>query len=122
MAEPSDVPARTPVLIAVATIALIVLTLISTALVLTTFAEPQTPAVSAFRERQRAPAAPDLEVNPAAVRAAVRAQWQHRLQHYGWVDRGAGIVRVPIEVAIDRLAAQAAQPEPGPASSQGAAP
>ena len=31
------------------------------------------------------------------------------LDHYGWVDKSAGVVRIPIDRAIDLLAARAGQ-------------
>lgn len=34
---------------------------------------------------------------------AIRAQQQSQLDHYAWADREHQVVRVPIEVAIDRV-------------------
>jgi len=47
-----------------------------------------------------------------------RAAAAHRLDGYGWVDRGAGLVRIPIERAIDAVVADprliGAPPPPAP--------
>jgi hypothetical protein len=39
----------------------------------------------------------------------IKAGQETSLQHYGWVDRGHGVVRIPIDVAID-LEVREAQP------------
>ena len=69
------------------------------------------PAEPARRRRGAAPAA---RAAPAGARRSsdlreLRARRTTILDHYGWVDRNAGIVRIPIERAMDLLAARAAQ-------------
>jgi len=49
------------------------------------------------------PAEPHLEVDTARSLQALRQAQQERLQSYGWVDRKAETVRVPLERAIDRI-------------------
>jgi hypothetical protein len=39
-----------------------------------------------------------------------RAKERRRLDSYGWVDRDAGIAHIPIDRAIDQIAAGAGQP------------
>lgn len=51
-----------------------------------------------------APPAPRLQTDPAADLGAYVSREQHLLTSYGWVDRGQGIVRVPIQIAMERLA------------------
>jgi hypothetical protein len=65
--------------------------------------------------------APALQPDPSAELAALKADEQARLNHYGWVDRDAGIAHIPISRAIEILAktglpvpAQAATPEQKP--------
>src|SRR4051812_11695946 len=41
--------------------------------------------------------APQLQANPAAELAELRAREDARLHGYGWVDREAGIIHIPIE-------------------------
>jgi len=59
---------------------------------------------------------PDDETAIAEAWADIAAQTQLRLHTYGWVDRRAGIARIPIERAMDLLATRAAaRPEGKPA-------
>jgi len=46
---------------------------------------------------------PRLQVAPQVDLAALRAREDATLNGYGWVDRKAGVVRVPIERAMDLL-------------------
>lgn len=54
-------------------------------------------------------ALPTATVAPLPARLPVRpqdqrqlqAQWEERLQSYGWVDQDAGVVHIPIDRAID---------------------
>ncbi|HEV3263716.1 MAG TPA: hypothetical protein VG013_43175, partial [Gemmataceae bacterium] len=48
--------------------------------------------------------APRLEVTPAVDLQAVRAAEEKELSTYGWVDQQKGVVRLPIDRAIDLLA------------------
>lgn len=49
------------------------------------------------------PAQPRLQANPRADLREYRAREQRRLHGYGWVDRDAGVVHVPIDRAMDLL-------------------
>ena len=53
--------------------------------------------------------APRLQAAPAQDIAAYRAEKQRRLNEYAWVDREHGVVRIPIQRAMQILAAKAAQ-------------
>ena len=57
------------------------------------------------------PPAPRLEEQPAAELAKLRRAEDHRLSSYGWIDPQQGVVRVPIERAIEILA-ERGLPEP----------
>jgi hypothetical protein len=50
------------------------------------------------------PPAPQLEVSPGQQLADVRQAEEQQLSGYGWVDRGRGVVRIPIDRAIDLIA------------------
>ena len=50
------------------------------------------------------PPQPRLQTDPAADLGAYVRRERHLLDSYGWVDRERGIARVPIEVAMQRLA------------------
>jgi hypothetical protein len=74
--------------------------------------------------------APALQVHPPDDLAAMRRAQAARLEGYAWVDRDAGIARIPVARAMEILAARGAaayaapvQPErtPAPGSRGGAA-
>jgi hypothetical protein len=50
------------------------------------------------------PAEPRLQTTPALNLKAIRAAEDQALNSYGWVDQQKGVVRVPIDRAIDLLA------------------
>lgn len=50
--------------------------------------------------------APRLESDPAATRARYQARESRILDGYGWVDRKAGLVRIPIDQAMTIIAAR----------------
>ncbi|HEY1251159.1 MAG TPA: hypothetical protein VGH97_08195 [Thermoanaerobaculia bacterium] len=60
------------------------------------------PALSAPLEAslQRTPAGPRLEPLPLEPRLALRAAEDAQLSSYGWVDRSAGVARIPIDRAM----------------------
>jgi hypothetical protein len=51
-------------------------------------------------ERQHPPA-PRIEEHPDIELKDLRSQEDHILTNYGWMDRNAGVVRVPIERAME---------------------
>ena len=66
------------------------------------------------KQLARLPPAPRLEDKPLAPRAQLNARENQILTSYGWVDRKAGTVRIPIERAMDLIAHRglAAGPRP----------
>ena len=56
----------------------------------------------ASRGRSRLP--PRLQNYPFYDIKAFRGEENRVLEHYGWVDKNAGVVRIPVERAIDVLA------------------
>jgi hypothetical protein len=52
------------------------------------------------------PPEPRIEVAPYEQWQKLRVQEDHVLNSYAWVDKQAGVVRVPIDRAIDLLAAK----------------
>ena len=87
----------------------------------------QDPPASPLTEAARnvVPPAPNLQIAPEKELAAMRAAERERLTTWGWTDKAAGIARMPIEAAIDRLAvpeAPAPSPETIPAAPAEAAP
>jgi hypothetical protein len=60
-------------------------------------------------------AKPRPEIDPGADLAAFRAQQQSELGGYGWVDRAHGVVRIPIDRAMQDIAATGISDWPGDA-------
>ena len=61
------------------------------------------PAASPFADTKAAPPGPGLQVHPAQDLKQFRQGEDDRLSSYGWVDQKAGIVRMPIDRAMDLL-------------------
>jgi len=61
-------------------------------------------------EGRRLPPAPRLQAHPIKDLQELRAVEQERLTSYGWIDQQAGVVRIPIERAMQLLAERAGQP------------
>jgi hypothetical protein len=53
---------------------------------------------------QEPPPAPRLQVSPQTDLEQLRASEKAILESYGWIDRSAGIVRIPIDRAIELVA------------------
>ncbi len=58
------------------------------------------PPASPFENTRELPPAPRLQIAPAQALKAYLADEQTKLESYGWVDRQAGIVRIPIDRAM----------------------
>jgi hypothetical protein len=79
------------------------------------------PPATALETQPITPPWPRLEVNGRNARQVVEATAQRRLQGYAWVDRQAGTARIPIERAMQLLAARGWPDKPGAApAGQGA--
>jgi hypothetical protein len=65
---------------------------------------------------------PVLQVTPAADLEQMRTAEETILHGYGWVDRDAGIIRIPIERAIEHTAERGLPARDGPAPGQGSQP
>ncbi len=66
-------------------------------------ADAPPPPASSFTDERQLPPEPQLQVTgPADFQKIYDAQ-QQELQTYGWVDRQAGTVRLPIDRAMDLL-------------------
>lgn len=110
--ERSDVSARLAVWTAVAMLVFLPLSIGGIgALMVTVWGAPERLPTPFVQERE--PPAPRLQENPRTDLAQRRARWDERLNGYGWVDREAGIVHIPIERAMDRVAGGAPEGDPG---------
>jgi hypothetical protein len=95
--ELSDFPIR-PVVLAGAAVWIIVATIFGFCLVLFRLFIAPTPApppIASF------PPEPRIAVAPALEYRQMRSEEDQVLSSYGWVDRKAGKVRIPVERAID---------------------
>lgn len=68
---------------------------------------PANPLAAA--EGPRLPPEPRLQVHPVRDLRELREAESNILDHYAWVDKSAGVVRIPIARAIDVMAARAGQ-------------
>jgi hypothetical protein len=65
---------------------------------------PREPRISAIVNPNRIPPEPRLQPHPANELQALRRHEDDVLNHYGWVDQKAGVVRIPVDRAMDILA------------------
>jgi hypothetical protein len=77
-------------------------------------------APSPLVEARQPPPEPRLQVSPQQDLKAILEAEMATLHSYGWVDRQAGIVRIPIERAIDLLAERGLPAQGGDAQEEGA--
>jgi hypothetical protein len=63
--------------------------------------QPLGPPASPFENARTVPPAPQLQVTPAADWRDYQKAQLEMVNSYGWVDRKAGIVRIPIDRAMD---------------------
>ena len=75
--------------------------------------QPPPPVMKVDPEAMTVPL-PNLQAFPAQDLAAFRAREDSVLHSYGWVDKEAGVVRIPIEEAM-RILAERGLPPPAPA-------
>jgi len=120
--ETRDVSVRNLVAFAVALIILIMVGLLAGEGVLRYFEvrQPLGPPASPFENVRTLPPAPRLQVAPVEDLGHYRAAQDSALNGYGWVDQKAGVVRIPIDRAMDLLL-ERGLPARGSAARQGGA-
>jgi hypothetical protein len=64
----------------------------------------ETPQQFPLAKKNQVPPEPRLETAPGVELHGLRAQEDGILNSYGWVDRNAGVVRIPIERAMALVA------------------
>ena len=82
--------------------------------------QPLGPPASPFENVRTLPPAPRLQVAPVEDLAHYQAAQASALNSYGWVDQKAGVVRIPIDRAMDLLL-ERGLPARARAAQQGAA-
>ena len=79
--------------------------------------QPEPPHMK-FEEQREAPT-PRLQDRPDLDLQAERAEEDRLLTTYAWVDKGRGIVRIPVDEALKLVAEQGLPAAGAPASSTG---
>lgn len=75
------------------------------------------PSALMMNERQKLPPEPRLQSEPKVELKDLRADEDAILSSYGWLDPNKGIVRIPIDLAIDMVAKKGLPSKPSPAGS-----
>ncbi len=101
--ETRDVTTRNIVHSAIGLAVLMAVGLASSWLVMKYFVrvQPLGPPASPFDNTRTLPPSPRLQVSPAENLKEYKAKEESKLKSYGWVDRNAGIARIPIERAME---------------------
>src|SRR5580692_1223269 len=73
------------------------------------------PAAAMMNERPKLPPEPRLQAEPKIELKDLRADEDAILNSYGWIDPNKGIVRIPIDQAIDIVAQKGLPSKPSPA-------
>jgi len=73
------------------------------------------PAAAMMKERPALPPEPRLQAEPRIELKDLKADEDAILSSYGWVDPNKGIVRIPINQAIDIVAQKGLPSKPSPA-------
>jgi hypothetical protein len=114
--ERRDVRARTVVRWTAGIFGLLVVALTTMWLLLgrfdTRLAEESPPASPLADYAPKQPPEPRLQVDPGTDLARLRSTEQAQLDGYGWVDRQAGTVHIPIERAMQLLVERRAKATP----------
>jgi hypothetical protein len=74
---------------------------------------PPEPRLSGLRPKPETPVYPRVELQQ------MRSDEETILNNYGWLDPSKGTVRIPIDVAIDMVAAKGLPSKPSPAGAEG---
>lgn len=74
------------------------------------------PALPLAKQLNSAPPAPRLQASPRMDLKDWRAYEDSQLNHYGWADRQKGIATIPIERAMQIVAARGIPPQKAPAN------
>lgn len=103
--ETREAPATIPAFAIVSVFLFVALSALGVlALLRTLWREPPAPPSSfASVEKPVGPAPPHLQVNPEADLARLNQRMEKRLHSFGWVDRSAGIIHMPIDQAMDLM-------------------
>ena len=82
-----------------------------------THSPPANPLAQSFG--RRVPPEPRLQTDPLQDLQTLHAEEDTVLRSYGWVDRKAGVVRIPVQRAIELLAQRGLPARPAPPAGGG---
>jgi hypothetical protein len=103
----ADTNIRRVIIAAIAIVALTLLSMFTCMLILDYLSRNEARSEGTRRAAPFPAQGPELQVTPRADLQAVRAAEQSQLSGYGWVDRNTGVVRLPIERAMQLIAEEA---------------
>ena len=103
--EDSDVSVGRLVAFAAGVVALVVLGVLGSAAVFHFFVrhQPLGPPASPFEDVRTVPPEPRLQTTAPLDLKRYRDEQEKTLEGYGWVDSQAGVVRIPVDRAMDLL-------------------
>jgi len=103
--EESDVSVRRLFGFALGVVALVLVGVLGSLVVFHFFIQHESlgPPASPFENVRQLPPQPRLQVNAPLDLAHYRADQDKVLENYGWVDAQAGVVRIPIDRAMELL-------------------
>lgn len=101
--EESDANVRVVVRFGLGLAVLLVVSAIAMLLLFKFLQARPAPEASALAEEREIPPSPRLQVTPSADMESMRAAEDNLLHSYGWVDKDSGVVRIPIDRAMDLL-------------------
>lgn len=113
--EETDADARAITQFGIALVLVVVLSQLALWWLFNTFTRRESklsPPVTALVRAQAPtePPEPRLQANPQADMRTMREKEETILNHYGWVDPNRGVVRIPIERALDLVAERGLPP------------
>jgi hypothetical protein len=106
--ETAEVRTRYLLMFGMGVVALVVIGMLVSAAAFRFFVTHQSlgPPASPFENVRTLPPQPRLQIDAPEVLKRYREAQDQILDSYGWIDRQAGTVRIPIDRAIDLLLAQ----------------
>ncbi|MEA3212566.1 MAG: hypothetical protein QOE70_5623 [Chthoniobacter sp.] len=112
--ERRDISARAVMWFAISLVAALIVIFVGTRIFEGVLARTDHADATAMAAPRVEPPPPRLQTDPVADLATFRAAEEARLHTYGWIDRNAGLIHVPIERAMDLIAERGLPVRPQP--------
>lgn len=120
--EKQDVGFRFAMVFVSALIAAVVVVMVFLVWFYRVVAPPPPPQQTGATTARRLPPAPVLQANPAVDMQKFREREEQKVFSYGWVDRQAGIAKVPVQKAMEIVAERGLPQWQAPPTPQGKKP